>query len=114
MDEDIRFGLPQTKMLKAQLFINKEEQKGSKSLHQFIMEFLIQQGIVGATVVRGHAGFGSKRKLKQPDLLFSFDETPMIITFIDEEMKVKRVLKGLGEQTKSALIITSAVEKFEP
>ena len=87
------FSAPHTKLLKAQIYLNREKQKGSTSLHQFIMEFLIQHGISGATVVKGQAGFGSSKKVKNPQNIFSFDETPLVITFIDEESKVKRVLK---------------------
>jgi len=71
-------------MLQAQIYIDKDELKGMQPLHQFIMQLLIVNGIAGATAFVGHSGFGVHHRLKQPTQQFSFDETPMLITFIDE------------------------------
>ena len=100
-------------MLKAQIYTNTEQFKNSKPLEHYILELLLSQGIAGATVVRGKAGFGTEKKIMEPDLLFSFDEVPVIITFIDEKEKVTTALKKLREEIKNVLIVTSAVEKFE-
>ncbi len=76
------------------------------------MQLLIQNGIVGATSFTGYSGFGKHQRLKQPGLQFSFDETPLLITFIDEEEKVKEALKELRKQYRGGFIITHAVEQW--
>ncbi len=100
-------------MLQAQIFIDKEELIGTEPLHHFIMQLLIENGIAGATSFIGHSGIGKHHRLKQPSEQFSFDETPMLITFIDEDEKVKSVLTKLRKHYKGGLIVIHKVENFE-
>ena len=97
-------------MLQAQIFIDKDELKGVKPLHEFIMNLLIDNGIAGATSVMGYSGFGRHHRLKQPSRLFSFDEASMLITFVDSEDKVKTTLSILREQYRGGFIITHRVD----
>jgi PII-like signaling protein len=78
-------------MLQAQIFFDKDE-------------------IIG--VIRAISGFGPNQLLKRPDALFSFDEVPMIVTFIDEKEKVKHVLTKLKPLVKNCLIVTTEVQKW--
>lgn len=99
-------------MIQAQIYIDKDEMKGTKPLHEFIMHLLIDNGIAGATSFIGHSGFGRHHRLKQPAQQFSFDETPMLITFIDEDKKVKNALTELRKQYRGGFIITHSVEQW--
>ncbi|MBB6002139.1 DUF190 domain-containing protein [Arcicella rosea] len=100
-------------MLQAQIFIDEDELFGTKSLHEFIVQFLIAQKIKGLTVFKGISGFGSNKHFNRPNDLFSFDETPMMITFIDDTEKVKAVLTALRVEVKSGFIITNQVEQWK-
>ena len=99
----------QDNMLQAQIFIDKDELQGMTSLHDFIMNFLLENGIAGATSFMGYSGFGRHHRLKQPSRLFSFDEASMLITFIDSEDKVKTTLSVLREQYPGGFIVTHEV-----
>lgn len=99
-------------MIQAQIYIDKDELKGTKPLHQFIMQLLIDNGIAGATSFVGHSGFGRHHRLKQPAQQFSFDETPMLITFIDEDKKVKEALTELRKLYRGGFIVTHIVEQW--
>lgn len=100
-------------MLQAQIFIDKDEVFGSQPLYEFIIQFLLKQKIAGATAFRGVIGFGEHHQLKRPDNLFSFDEPPMLIIFIDQDEKVMKALTALRKQVSSGFIVTSKVERFE-
>lgn len=97
-------------MLKAQIYIDQDELLGSEPLYEFILKFLIERKIKGATLFRGRLGYGEGRHLNRPNDLFSFDETPGMITFIDEESKVRETLTELRLTVKSGFIITQHVE----
>lgn len=99
-------------MLQAQLFFDRDEILGTQSQEEFIMQFLIKHKMIGATVIKAQSGFGPNQLLKRPDALFSFDEVPMLIIFIDEEEKVKKVLGKLKPLVKNCLITTTKVEKW--
>ncbi len=100
-------------MLQAQIFIDKDEVFGSQPLYEFIIQFLLQQQIAGATAFRGMTGFGEHHQLKRPDSIFSFDEPPVLIMFIDQDEKVINALKALRKRVSSGFIVTSKVERFE-
>lgn len=100
-------------MLQAQIYIDKDEVHGSQPLYEFIVQFLLKQKVAGATAFRGVIGFGEHHQLKRPDSIFSFDEPPIMITFIDEEEKVLHTLKELRKRVPSGFIVTSKVERFQ-
>jgi PII-like signaling protein len=82
-------------MLQAQLFIDLDEMRGDQLLHDYVIKFLSQQNIAGATSFRGYAGFGKHHRVKYPRDLFSFDEAPAMILFMDEESKVRKAVEEL-------------------
>ncbi|QHS60929.1 DUF190 domain-containing protein [Chitinophaga agri] len=100
-------------MLQAQIFIDKDEVHGTQPLYEFIIQFLLKQNVAGATAFRGVIGFGEHHQLKRPDSLFSFDEPPMLITFIDENEKVLNALTALRTQVSSGFIVISKVARFQ-
>lgn len=100
-------------MLEAHIFIDKDELHNDRTLSEFIMTFLIQHKIIGATVFNGEAGFGKNQVIKHPSRLFSFDESPMLIVFVDEETKVLTTLTALRKEISSGFITTHKVDKFE-
>lgn len=100
-------------MLQAQIFIEKDELHGMQPLYEFIMQFLFKQKLKGATVFEAKSGFKENEKLYKPDELFSFDDVPMMITFIDEDEKVKQALTELKKVIKGGFIITHKVEYWQ-
>ena len=99
-------------MLQAQIFIDKDELRGAQPLYEYIMQFLTREEIRGATAFRGQVGFGGNRLMKRPNDFFSFDEVPMLITFIDSEEKVKDTLTKLREEWTGGFIVTHQVEEW--
>jgi len=97
-------------MLQAQIFIDKDELHGAEPLYEYLFKFLIKHKVKGATAFRGQIGFGPNQHLKRPDSLFSFDEPPMMITFIDQNEKVKKVIEQLRKEITGGFIITHEVE----
>lgn len=100
-------------MLQAQIYIDKDELLGSQPLYEFILHFLTSNKIAGATAFRGQIGFGANQQMNRPHTFFSFDEVPMMITFIDEDEKVKAALKSLRELWTGGLVVTHQVEKWQ-
>lgn len=76
------------------------------------MQLLMKQHIRGATVFVGRLGYDESKHINRPYDLFSFDETPILITFIDDEESVRAALTALRQEVKSGFIITNHVEKW--
>ncbi|MEI9920199.1 MAG: DUF190 domain-containing protein [Bacteroidota bacterium] len=100
-------------MLQAQIFFDKDELHGNQLLSEFVMKLLIRNKIIGATAFSGEAGFGKNQILNNPSRLFSFDDSPSVILFIDEETKVLSTLKELRTVYSGGFITTHKVDKFE-
>lgn len=99
-------------MIQVQIFIDKDEWKGMKPLHQFIMELLMENEISGATSFEGYTGYGRHQRLKSPNQQYSFDETPMLITFTDEAEKVKEAISEIRKHYKGGFIVSHTVEQW--
>lgn len=97
-------------MTQVQIFIDKDDLIGSKYVSDFIMKFLLENDISGATMFKGWMGFGKNHVLKKPNDIFSFDETPLLITFIDNDEKVDSVLLGLRKEYEGGLIVKNIVQ----
>ncbi|GGH62165.1 hypothetical protein HNQ91_001213 [Filimonas zeae] len=98
--------------VQAQIFIDKSDFHQARPVYDFIMQFLLVHKVNGATALTGVMGFGKHQQMKRPNELFSFDEPPMLITFIDEAAKVKAVLTLLRQEYTGGLIITHPVDLF--
>jgi PII-like signaling protein len=97
-------------MVQVQIFFDKDKFKDDKPMTDYMMEFLADADILGATAFRGELGFGENQKIKRPGRLFSFDDPPMVITFIDEDEKVRKVLTALRKKVKTGFIVLNTVE----
>ena len=97
-------------MIQVQIFFDKDKFKDDKPMTDYIMEFLADNDCLGATCFRGELGFGENQKINRPGRLFSFDEPPMLITFIDQDEKVKKVLTAFRKKVKSGFIVVNPVE----
>ncbi len=99
-------------MQQAQIFIGKDQFFREQPLYEYIMQLLMKEKIRGATVFIGRLGYDESKHINRPYDLFSFDETPVMITFIDEEENVKSALTALRKEVKSGFIITNHVDKW--
>ncbi len=100
-------------MLQAQIFIDKNDLQEDRPLYEYIMQFLLLHQIKGATAYKGMMCLVATQHMKLPDLIFSFDDPPIMITFIDDAAKVLDVLKQLRVTYKGGFIITHEVDSFE-
>jgi len=98
-------------MLQAQIYIDKDEQKEQKPLHQHIMQLLVDNGILGATALVGNFGFGKHHRLKTSSI-YNFNTLPVLITFVDENRKVKEVITQIRKIYRGGLILTHEVEQW--
>ena len=99
-------------MIQAQIFVDKDDLMGTEPIYQFIVRFLLQHHIMGATAFQGKIGYGDSQHVNRPGELFSFDETPIIVTCIDEDAKVIAAIKELRQVYKGGFIVTHPVDRW--
>jgi len=69
-----------------------------------LLDFLFHNGVYGATVLKGVAGFGSTHRLHSAHILDISDHLPIKIEFIETREKVDAILPELEKRTGCGII----------
>jgi PII-like signaling protein len=92
------------KAVKVTIYLSDGAKHHGVPVYSSILDFLFNNGIAGATVVKGVAGFGAAHHLHSAHILEISDELPIKIEFIESREKVDEVLPELEKRTGSGLI----------
>ncbi len=92
------------KAVKVTLYLSDGAKHHGVPVYSSILDFLFDNGIAGATVVKGVAGFGAKHHLHSAHILEISDHLPIKVEFIETREKVDLVLPELEKRTGSGLI----------
>lgn len=90
------------------LHFSKHEKYEGQPLHEAIIAKCQELSIAGATAFRGLEGFGESAALHRHHL-FAQDE-PILLTIVDSEENIRRLLPVLEEMMDTGLIALSDVE----
>jgi CBS domain-containing protein len=98
------------KAQRLRIYIGESDRWRGKSLESALLETLRAQGMAGATVFRGVAGFGAHSRIRTTAIeVLSFD-LPVVIETIDSPEKINRVLEILYPMVREGLIILEDVQ----
>lgn len=95
---------------KLTIYIGEADRAGARPLYQAVLEKLKKEGLAGATVTRGVAGFGAHSRLHTAALLQLSEDLPLIIEVIDTPDKIEQGLAAIGPLIKEGLITLHDVE----
>ncbi len=95
------------KMLR--IHFGEDDKWQTKPLYEAIVVKCRELDIAGATVFRGIEGYGASTLIHKRHLLFSSDR-PIMVTVIDTEEKVSKLIPALDEMVNEGLIAISEVE----
>lgn len=98
------------KVKRLSIYIGESDQWRGKALYVALLETLRAQGMAGATVSRGMAGFGAHSVVHTAAILRLSLDLPLIINVIDSPEKIKNVLKIIAPMVGEGLIILEDVE----
>jgi PII-like signaling protein len=96
------------KMLR--IHFGEDDKWKDKPLYRAIVEKCRELDIAGATVFRGVAGYGASTLIHRSHLLSFSSDLPIMVSVIDFEDKVEKLLPYLDEMVDQGLIAMSAVE----
>jgi CBS domain-containing protein/PII-like signaling protein len=89
------------------VFVKESDQWHHKPLYLAILDYLRAEGVAGATVFRGIAGYGSRREVHTASLVELASDLPLVIIFIDQPDRVERIMPHLAEMVQVGLISTA-------
>jgi len=97
-------------MRRLMIFISKTDRFRDTQLATAIVERLRHEGLTGATVLQGTAGFGTHRQIHSTALVDLATNLPLVIVVIDEAERVARVMPILEGMVREGLIVVDDVE----
>ncbi len=92
------------------IFIGESDKHGRKPLYQAIVEMLRQEGMAGATVLRGIEGFGATSHLHTARILRLSEDLPIVIEVADTAERIEAIMPKIDEMVSDGLVTLERVE----
>jgi PII-like signaling protein len=80
-----------------------------RPLHLEILKYLREENVAGAVVFHSVAGFLGRDKVRTAHLVEAGGDLPVVVTFVDTDEHVNRVLPKLREMATHRLIVRENV-----
>ena len=92
------------------IFIGESDKHDHKPLYQAIVEMLREEGLAGATVLRGIEGFGAHSHLHTARILRLSEDLPIVIEVVDGAERIEAVLPKLDAMIGDGMVTLERVE----
>lgn len=91
------------------IFLGESDKLGHLPLYEAIVKRARQEGIAGATVLKGVLGYGASDHIRTSKLLDLSGDMPMVVEIVDEESQIEAfrpVLAEMIEETGRGAMVT--------
>ena len=92
------------------MFISESDKYEGKPLSKYLIKLFKQEGLAGATALRGISDFGKTSKLHTTSILRLSNDLPIVIEVVDRKENIERVKPKLGEIIEEGLITEEEVK----
>jgi uncharacterized protein len=92
------------KAVKVTIYLSDTAKHRGVPEYTSVLDFLFKNGVAGASVFKGVAGFGSHHRMHSANILEISDRLPVKIEFIESREKVESMLEELKKRSCSGLI----------
>jgi uncharacterized protein len=92
------------------IYFGEDDKWKGQSLYKAIVEKCRQMDIAGATVYRGVEGYGASTLIRRSHLLSISSDAPIMVSIVDTEEKIRKLIPVLDEMVDEGLIALSDVE----
>ncbi|HIH38404.1 DUF190 domain-containing protein [Candidatus Woesearchaeota archaeon] len=99
----------ETEAILLRIFIGESDKYKGTPLYQYLLEMLKKEGIAGATVLRGIAGFGKTSVIHTTSILRLSTDLPIVIEITDKKENIDRIRPKLDEVIEEGLITEEKV-----
>jgi PII-like signaling protein len=88
------------------IFIGDEDRWHHQTLHRALLERLRREGIAGATVFHGIAGFGARSVIHTANIVDLSGDLPVLIEVVDDDDHIQKLLSILDEMLTGGALVT--------
>jgi uncharacterized protein len=92
------------------IFIGESDTWHGKPLYQAIVRRIREEGLAGATVVRGIEGFGASSHLHTSRILRLSEDLPLVIEIVDTDERIEALLPILDEMVGEGMVTIEKVQ----
>ena len=92
------------------IFVGENDKHEGSPLYEWIVRKAREEGLAGATVLRGLEGFGAHSRLHTAKILRLSSELPIVVEIVDTEEKIEAFLPLIDDAIVEGL---ATVEKVE-
>jgi hypothetical protein len=91
------------------MYLNESDKWKNRPLHLEILNYLREENVYSAIVFHAVAGFFGRQRVKSASLVDAGGKLPIVLTFVDRDEHVERVLPKLKEMAAQRLIVRENV-----
>lgn len=92
------------------MYLNEADEWHHRPLHMELLNYLRQENVAGATVLHAVAGFTGRQRVHTSTLVDAGGKLPLVLTFVDTDEHVQRVLPTLRQMAAHRLIVRETVQ----
>jgi hypothetical protein len=92
------------KAVKVTVYLSDGAKHHGMPVYTSVLDFLYKNGVAGATVCNGVAGFGAGHRIHAAHILELSDHLPIKVEFIDTAEKVEKIMPELQQKCVCGLI----------
>lgn len=91
------------------VYLNEGDQWRGRPLHLEMLKYLREENVFGATVYHAVAGFLGRSRVKSAMLVDAGGMLPLVLTFVDTDEHISRVLPRVKEMAPHRLVVRENV-----
>jgi PII-like signaling protein len=91
------------------MYLHEDDQWQHRSLHLEVLRYLREENVFGAVAYHAVAGFTGRMRLKTATLVDAGGKLPVVVTFVDTDEHIQRVMPRLKEMASHRLIVRENV-----
>ena len=91
------------------IYLSEADQWQHRPLHLEILNCLRRENVAGATVLHAVGGFTGRSRVHTSSLVDAGGKLPLVLTFVDADEHVQRVLPTLRQMAAHRLIVREDV-----
>ncbi len=92
------------------IFVGEQDTHQGKPLYQWLVEEARNNGLAGATVLRGMEGYGAHSRLHTAKVLRLSIDLPVVIEIVDTEEKIEAFLPVVDNAIQEGLATVERVQ----
>jgi PII-like signaling protein len=95
------------------IFIGESDHWHGRPLYEALILKAREQGLAGATMMRGLMGYGATSRIHTAKLLRLSEDLPVVVEMVDSEEKISAFLPVIDEMVQEGMVTLEAVKVIQ-